>query len=136
AANIVSWLVFFIFCFFFQAEDGIRDFHVTGVQTCALPISCFEDYHAAIENRLERLMRFLEDEAGRPIAWRSLVDTSPAVDRAVAEQAGAGAFGKNGCLFVEGAGSWDVLGAVVPDLHLEPDQPAALDYSASTRYLY
>src|SRR5690606_20941173 len=27
--------------FFFQAEDGIRDFHVTGVQTCALPISGF-----------------------------------------------------------------------------------------------
>src|SRR5690606_40627838 len=27
------------FLFFFQAEDGIRDFHVTGVQTCALPIS-------------------------------------------------------------------------------------------------
>src|SRR5690606_41205492 len=25
---------------FFQAEDGIRGFHVTGVQTCALPISC------------------------------------------------------------------------------------------------
>src|SRR5690606_39817490 len=28
----------FSFFFFFQAEDGIRDFHVTGVQTCALPI--------------------------------------------------------------------------------------------------
>src|SRR5690625_7945691 len=26
--------------FFFQAEDGIRDGHVTGVQTCALPIFC------------------------------------------------------------------------------------------------
>ena len=26
-------------CFFFQAEDGIRDYDVTGVQTCALPIS-------------------------------------------------------------------------------------------------
>src|SRR5437762_13696072 len=26
--------------FFFQAEDGIRDTSVTGVQTCALPISC------------------------------------------------------------------------------------------------
>src|SRR5690606_40120277 len=25
-------------CVFLQAEDGIRDFHVTGVQTCALPI--------------------------------------------------------------------------------------------------
>src|SRR5688500_19539387 len=27
--------------FFFQAEDGIRDYKVTGVQTCALPISIF-----------------------------------------------------------------------------------------------
>src|SRR5256885_11987991 len=31
-------------CFFFQAEDGIRDYKVTGVQTCALPIS-FEVKH-------------------------------------------------------------------------------------------
>src|SRR2546422_10832798 len=29
----------FLFFFFFQAEDGIRDVAVTGVQTCALPIS-------------------------------------------------------------------------------------------------
>ena len=29
---------FFFFFFFFQAEDGIRDTSVTGVQTCALPI--------------------------------------------------------------------------------------------------
>src|SRR5215207_3565834 len=29
----------YAFCFFFQAEDGIRDPLVTGVQTCALPIS-------------------------------------------------------------------------------------------------
>src|SRR5207253_5685967 len=33
---VISILFFF---FFFQAEDGIRDGHVTGVQTCALPIS-------------------------------------------------------------------------------------------------
>src|SRR5690625_7147839 len=31
--------LFSYFFFFFQAEDGIRDGHVTGVQTCALPIS-------------------------------------------------------------------------------------------------
>src|SRR5256885_2403066 len=29
---------FCVFFFFFQAEDGIRDYKVTGVQTCALPI--------------------------------------------------------------------------------------------------
>src|SRR2546430_12578631 len=41
-----------LFFFFFQAEDGIRDLTVTGVQTCALPISfgpndaiAFSAYH-------------------------------------------------------------------------------------------
>src|SRR5688572_31042717 len=32
--------VLWLSCFFFQAEDGIRDLTVTGVQTCALPIYC------------------------------------------------------------------------------------------------
>src|SRR5256886_8354577 len=32
----------FVGIFFFQAEDGIRDLTVTGVQTCALPIYCEE----------------------------------------------------------------------------------------------
>src|SRR5215471_17068159 len=32
-------LVNFVLFFFFQAEDGIRDLYVTGVQTCAIPIS-------------------------------------------------------------------------------------------------
>src|SRR3712207_7147059 len=39
---ILSWIYIIVFCFFFfffQAEDGIRDIGVTGVQTCALPIS-------------------------------------------------------------------------------------------------
>ena len=31
-------------CFFFQAEDGIRDYDVTGVQTCALPIYEYLDF--------------------------------------------------------------------------------------------
>src|SRR2546430_8210302 len=39
---LFGWVVRFIF-FFFQAEDGIRDLTVTGVQTCALPIS-FDEF--------------------------------------------------------------------------------------------
>src|SRR5205807_5757485 len=34
--------LFLFFFFFFQAEDGIRDYKVTGVQTCALPILPWE----------------------------------------------------------------------------------------------
>ena len=35
---MVLWSFLLFFIFFFQAEDGIRDTSVTGVQTCALPI--------------------------------------------------------------------------------------------------
>src|SRR5256885_12124670 len=41
----VSWCALF---FFFQAEDGIRDYKVTGVQTCALPI-----YFQRVERELD-----------------------------------------------------------------------------------
>src|SRR5206468_4958764 len=37
-----------VIAFFFQAEDGIRDLIVTGVQTCALPISLFAGGHCLI----------------------------------------------------------------------------------------
>ena len=36
---LFNLLIVVLFFFFFQAEDGIRDWSVTGVQTCALPIS-------------------------------------------------------------------------------------------------
>src|SRR5260221_7402862 len=36
--TVSQFRIFFFFFFFFQAEDGIRDHCVTGVQTCALPI--------------------------------------------------------------------------------------------------
>src|SRR5690606_40833364 len=44
----------FISCFFFQAEDGIRDFHVTGVQTCALPILTeWDSTHSRLQRSTE-----------------------------------------------------------------------------------
>ena len=42
--------------FFFQAEDGIRDDLVTGVQTCALPISHYVGYKESLERRTTQLM--------------------------------------------------------------------------------
>ena len=39
-----------VFSFFFQAEDGIRDYDVTGVQTCALPILIAT---AAMNNKIQ-----------------------------------------------------------------------------------
>src|SRR5947208_9008012 len=57
--------LFFFFFFFFQAEDGIRDDLVTGVQTCALPIS-----QASVSSRWSWR------------AWGSVASTSSRIDRA------------------------------------------------------
>src|SRR2546421_9928139 len=61
--------------FFFQAEDGIRDLIVTGVQTCALPISSWADL--ASYRRLERAGRLtLRVALYLPLdEWRAVADT-------------------------------------------------------------
>src|SRR5256885_1047726 len=50
----------FVIFFFFQAEDGIRDYKVTGVQTCALPISspCRSVFGEALANGSSLEIRF------------------------------------------------------------------------------
>src|SRR3712207_632034 len=45
--------------FFFQAEDGIRDIGVTGVQTCALPISMFATAQEQLDNSVLSLIWYL-----------------------------------------------------------------------------
>src|SRR5699024_11235457 len=46
--------------YFFQAEDGIRDRNVTGVQTCALPILVPDSTYCAATSGRERFMMVLE----------------------------------------------------------------------------
>src|SRR2546429_4598216 len=72
-----------IFFFFFQAEDGIRDVAVTGVQTCALPISTpaaaideaiglaanSHPRYVKVSGRIDAEDEF-EDEHHRPLVFR------------------------------------------------------------------
>src|SRR5256886_3170869 len=54
------------FFFFFQAEDGIRDLTVTGVQTCALPILSEDEERQYIRASIEAV----EKATGRrPVGW-------------------------------------------------------------------
>src|SRR3989442_2359066 len=53
-AQLSELLYDLVFFFFFQAEDGIRDADVTGVQTCALPISSWTRPAARAASRVAR----------------------------------------------------------------------------------
>ena len=84
-----------------------------------------KDYHRVIKKRLKALHADLEAELGHEVEARHLVDTARIVERAAAARAGLGWYGKNSCLIVPGHGSWVLLGEMLLDLDLEPDQ--ALD---------
>src|SRR5256885_13534255 len=56
--------------FFFQAEDGIRDYKVTGVQTCALPISK-PDYREEVAGLHRALRKEVRDTMG---PWEGILD--------------------------------------------------------------
>src|SRR5205807_7303614 len=64
---IMNYLLQLFFFFFFQAEDGIRDYKVTGVQTCALPIY-YELRHAEqTETVLDRALAIAKSEPQGPV---------------------------------------------------------------------
>src|SRR5438552_10751685 len=71
---ILNFSFFFFFFFFFQAEDGIRDDLVTGVQTCALPIS-FRVAYSIGQTLCGRLMDRIGTRRGLSVSvlWYSLV---------------------------------------------------------------
>src|SRR5256885_11429715 len=72
---------YLLFFFFFQAEDGIRDYKVTGVQTCALPICYFVRVEAVSSVRPVRTeVRLVNETDGRRLLAQSrLVGATPAL---------------------------------------------------------
>jgi epoxyqueuosine reductase len=81
------------------------------------------DYHDLFKDRLKALHSYVQERLGRPVEARTLVDTARIVDRAVARRAGMGWYGKNTNLLNRHYGSWLLLGELLLDVELPPDQP-------------
>src|SRR6266498_4888614 len=86
-----------VFVFFFQAEDGIRDADVTGVQTCALPIliesiagdfdpeEFRNEYREDLRQMLEAKLAGQEIARPEPIPETPVIDLMEALKQSVAE---------------------------------------------------
>ena len=82
-----------------------------------------DDYHKVMKKRLKLYVRGLSERLGRDIKARWYVDDGPMLDRAAAQRAGVGWFGKNTNILTSTHGSWVFLGQIVTDLELKPDLP-------------
>ena len=91
------------------------------------------DYHRVMKRRMREFVRRLEAKLGTAVAARWYVDDGPMLDRAAANRAGIGWFGKNTNILAPGFGSWVFLGQVITDLDLEPDAPLKKSCGACVR---
>jgi epoxyqueuosine reductase len=80
------------------------------------------DYHEPMLDQLQHLATELRSQLG-DFEWRVYVDTGPVLERAYAQAAGLGAWGKNTCLLSPEHGSWFFVGTLITSLDLPADQP-------------
>ncbi|HZS76355.1 MAG TPA: tRNA epoxyqueuosine(34) reductase QueG [Ktedonobacteraceae bacterium] len=88
-----------------------------------------EDYHEIIKPKLYQFTEWLKEYARSEIddpEFRVFVDTGRMVDRAVAERAGLGWYGKNTNILTKGWGSWIFLAEIVTNLPLTNSYDAPL----------
>ncbi len=86
-----------------------------------------DDYHDIIKPKLQQfadwLRTYVRDEIGETLEARLFIDTGRMVDRAVAQRAGLGWYGKNTNILTKGWGSWVFLAEIVTNLALTVDEP-------------
>ena len=92
-----------------------------------------KDYHRTMKRRMKSFVRSLEEQLDIPVAARWYVDDGPMLDRAAAVRSGLGWFGKSTNVLTQSYGSWVLLGQVLTDLDLEPDQPLKKTCGACVR---
>src|SRR5450759_368355 len=90
-----------------------------------------DDYHDIIKPKLQQFSTWLHDyarqEIGAEAETRLFVDTGRMVDRAVAQRAGLGWYGKNTNILTKGWGSWVFLAEIVTNLPLGGESGQSFD---------
>lgn len=87
------------------------------------------DYHEIMPRRLRELLSWIQEQ--QPCNGRIYVDTGPVLEREWAQRAGLGWIGKNTMLISRELGSYFLLGEIILDIEIEPDQPHVEEYCGS-----
>lgn len=83
------------------------------------------DYHGVIQKKLKELVRGIRRTTHEGVRVKAYVDTGPIMEKAFAQQAGIGFYGKNTNILTRELGSWIFLASLITDLELDFDAPHA-----------
>ena len=83
----------------------------------------YEDYHGFMKKLLRKLCGFIGGVYPGKFKYKICVDSAPLAERSLAERAGVGFIGRNHMLINPQLGSRILLGEIVTDIELEPDEP-------------
>ncbi len=92
-----------------------------------------EDYHLRIPRLLQPLIDFLAESFKMNTLPRVFTDSAPILERELAQRAGLGWIGRNGCLISPKWGSSFLLAEVFTDTPLNPDIPLETDFCGTCR---
>ncbi len=90
-----------------------------------------KDYHIIFKQACQNVMVAISQIAGKvesdKAQFQAYVDTAPILEKELAQRAGLGWIGKNGCLINPKYGSWLLLAEIFTTLEIEPDLPFSQD---------
>ncbi len=87
-----------------------------------------KDYHITIPGFLNGLVQRINATIGKDFAWKVFTDSAPIMERSLAQKAGLGWIGKNGCLISPQFGSFFFIAEILTELELTPTPPFVGDY--------
>jgi epoxyqueuosine reductase len=93
----------------------------------------YEDYHPFMKERLHQTVGFISSLVGARFRFKICVDSTPLAERALAVRAGLGFIGKNHILINPQLGCEILLGEIITDLKLQPDEQVAAGCSGCTK---
>lgn len=84
----------------------------------------WRNYYKDVRTKLKKLGKWLKSELGPEFRYRAL-SNGPLAEKPLAERAGLGWYGHHGIILTPDWGSWVVLGELIVNVPLEPDEPLA-----------
>jgi len=90
-----------------------------------------DDYHLVLPERMQELVKYLEERVGHAVPNRWYTDTGPVLEKELAMRAGLGWIGKNTCLINPRLGSYFLLSEILLGIDLPPDMPQVSDQCGS-----